>query len=49
MIADGGGAWLASAADEAGFVATLKKGSNLVIKGTSQRGTDTTDTYTLAG
>jgi len=49
MIADGSGAWLASAGDEAGFVAALKKGSQLVVKGTSQRGTDTTDTYSLAG
>lgn len=49
MIADGNGAWLASAADEAGFVSTMKTGTNLVVKGTSQRGTATTDTYTLAG
>lgn len=49
MIADGTGAWLASAADEPGFVAKLKSGKSLVVKGTSQRGTDTTDTYTLSG
>jgi hypothetical protein len=49
MIADGNGAWLANASDEAGFVAQLKKGKALTIKGTSQRGTDTTDTYTLSG
>ncbi|HVX82426.1 MAG TPA: invasion associated locus B family protein [Devosiaceae bacterium] len=49
MIADGSGAWLASAADEAGFVAALKAGTTLVVKGTSQRGTETTDTYSLAG
>jgi hypothetical protein len=49
MIADGSGAWLASAGDEAGFVAALKKGTTLTVKGTSQRGTDTTDTYSLSG
>ena len=49
MIADGSGAWLASAADEAGFVAALKAGTTLVVKGTSQRGTETTDTYSLKG
>ena len=49
MIADGSGAWLAAAADEPGFVAALKKGTKLTVKGTSQRGTDTTDTYTLSG
>ena len=49
MVADGAAAWLASTGDEPGFVATLKTGTKLVVKGTSQRGTDTTDTYTLAG
>jgi len=49
MIADGGGAWLAAAADEPGFVAALKKGNKLTVKGTSTRGTETTDTYTLSG
>ena len=27
----------------------MKKGSNLVVKGTSQRGTETTDSYSLTG
>lgn len=49
MIADGSGAWLASAGDEAGFVAAMKRGKSLVVKGTSQRGTSTTDTYSLSG
>lgn len=49
MLADGNGAWLASVADEAGFVATLKSGTTLTVKGTSQRGTETTDTYSLSG
>jgi hypothetical protein len=49
MIADGNGAWLASTGDEPGFVAALKKGKSLTVKGTSQRGTDTTDNYSLAG
>ena len=49
MVADGNGAWLASSGDEAGFVAAMKKGRSLVVKGTSQRGTDTTDTYSLSG
>jgi len=49
MLADGNGAWLASTADEAGFVAAMKSGTTLTIKGTSQRGTETTDTYTLSG
>lgn len=49
MIGDGAGAWLASAGDETGFVAALKAGSSLVVKGTSTRGTETTDTYSLSG
>jgi hypothetical protein len=49
MVTEGSAAWLASTGDEAGFVAAFKAGSNLVIKGTSQRGTNTTDTYSLSG
>lgn len=49
MVTEGEAAWLASSADEPGFVAALKAGSQLVVKGTSQRGTNTTDTYNLGG
>jgi len=42
-------AWLASAGDEAGFVSAFKAGSQMVVRGTSQRGTDTVDTYSLSG
>jgi hypothetical protein len=42
-------AWLASMDDEPGFVAAMKKGTKLVVRGTSGRGTKTTDTYSLAG
>ena len=48
-IKDNEAAWLASMDDEAGFVAALKKGSKLVVHGTSGKGTKTTDTYSLAG
>lgn len=49
MVTEGSAAWLASAGDEPGFVEAMKKGSNLVVKGTSQRGTQTTDNYSLSG
>ena len=49
MVTEGEAAWLASAGDEPNFVAALKAGSTLVVKGTSQRGTNTTDTYNLGG
>lgn len=44
------GAWLASTDDEAGFVEALKKGSKLVVTGTSNRsGIELSDTYSLSG
>ena len=49
MVTEGAAAWLASTGDESGFVAALKAGTTLVVRGTSQRGTDTTDTYSLRG
>lgn len=49
MVTEGEAAWLASAGDEPGFVTALKGGAQLVVRGTSQRGTETTDTYSLSG
>jgi hypothetical protein len=49
MVTEGEAAWLASAADEPNFVSAMKAGSTLTVKGTSQRGTNTTDTYDLGG
>jgi hypothetical protein len=49
MVTEGSAAWLASTGDEGGFVQAFKAGSNLVVRGTSQRGTNTTDTYSLSG
>jgi hypothetical protein len=49
MVTEGSAAWLASAGDEGGFIDAMKAGSTLVVKGKSQRGTDTTDTYSLRG
>jgi hypothetical protein len=49
MVTEGSAAWLASAGDEDPFVTAMKAGAKLVVKGTSQRGTDTTDTYSLIG
>jgi hypothetical protein len=49
MVTEGEAAWLASTGDEPVFVEALKAGTTLVVKGTSQRGTNTTDTYDLGG
>ena len=45
----GAAGWLASTGDESAFVQAFKAGSNLVVRGTSQRGTNTVDTYSLSG
>ena len=43
------GAWVKNAAEEAQMVDALRKGSDLVVKSESGRGTKTTDTYSLKG
>jgi hypothetical protein len=42
-------AWAWNAQDDGAITAALRKGSSVVVKGTSQRGTLTTDTYSLTG
>lgn len=49
MVIEGSAAWLASAGDEGGFVDGMKRGTEMVVRGTSQRGTNTIDTYSLSG
>lgn len=49
MLSEDSAAWLADSAAEGSFVESLKAGTKLVVKGTSLRGTQTTDTYSLAG
>lgn len=49
MVTEGEAAWLAVEADEANFVEAMKKGSKLVVKGTSQKGNNMTDNYNLSG
>lgn len=46
---DEGGAWMEDTADEARLVEAMKGGNNMVVTGTSARGTLTRDTYSLAG
>ena len=46
---DEGGAWMRDAADEARLIEAMKAGANMVVTGTSARGTLTRDTYSLAG
>jgi invasion protein IalB len=49
MYTQNDGAWIKNAADEGKLVETLRRGTDAVVKGTSARGTATTDTYSLKG
>jgi invasion protein IalB len=49
MYTQNDGAWVKNAAEEAQMVEAMRKGSDLVIKSISSRGTKTTDTYSLKG
>lgn len=49
LMTQSDGAWLKNAADEARMVTAMREGSELVVKGASARGTQTTDKYSLKG
>jgi hypothetical protein len=43
------GAWIKNAAEEAQMVDAMRAGQTAVVKGTSAKGTESTDTYSLKG
>jgi invasion protein IalB len=49
LYTDKDGAWISSAAEEARLIDAMRKGSDLVVKGTSGRGTVSTDNFSLKG
>lgn len=49
LFTSGDGAWVESNSKEKSMIAAMRRGANMVIKGTSWRGTLTTDTYSLKG
>jgi invasion protein IalB len=49
MYTQNDGAWVKNAAEEAKLIEAMRKGSDVVIKATSSRGTQTTDTFSLKG
>jgi invasion protein IalB len=49
MYTQNDGAWIKNAAEEKQMVDAMRKGGDLVVKGTSARGTQTTDRYSLKG
>jgi len=49
MYTQNDGAWVKNAAEETQMVETMRKGSDMVVKSESARGTKTTDTFSLKG
>src|SRR5690606_28517745 len=49
LYAQNDGAWVKNAPDEPKLVTALRGGAEAVVKAESQRGTKTTDTYSLKG
>lgn len=49
MNTQGDGAWVKNPAEEPKLVETLRKGVDVTVKGTSTRGTVSTDVYSLRG
>jgi invasion protein IalB len=49
MYTQNDGAWVKNSADEAKLVDAMRKGSEMVVKATTSRGTQTTDTFSLKG
>ena len=49
LATEGEKAWAYDQAEDNKITDAIKKGSNMVVKGTSSRGTLTTDTYSLKG
>src|SRR5262245_11388990 len=49
MYTQNDGAWIKNVAEEARMIDAMRKGADLTVKGTSGRGTQSTDQYSLKG
>ncbi|MCK1719774.1 invasion associated locus B family protein [Bradyrhizobium sp. 141] len=49
MYSQGDGLWIKNAAEEERMVEAMRKSAELVVKGVSAKGTETTDTFSLKG
>jgi len=49
MYTQADGAWVKNAAEETRLVDAMRKGADLAVKGTSAKGTASTDVYSLRG
>jgi hypothetical protein len=49
LYTQGDGAWIKNAAEEAHMIDAMRAGDSALVKGTSAKGTESTDTYSLKG
>jgi len=49
FFTEGDGAWMPTPREDAVVVESLKRGHSMIVRGTSSRGTNTTDRYSLMG
>jgi hypothetical protein len=49
LFTDGANAWAPTPEEDIALVKAMKGGSSMIVKGTSSRDTETTDTYSLLG
>jgi invasion protein IalB len=49
MYTQNDGAWIKNVAEEQRMVDAMRKGTDLIVKGTSGRGTQSTDQFSLKG
>jgi hypothetical protein len=49
MYTQGDGLWIKNAAEEERMVEAMRKSPDLVVKGVSAKGTETTDTFSTKG
>ena len=49
LFTKGDKAWIENVQEQNGLIAAMKRGSTMIVRGTSGRGTNTTDTYSLSG
>jgi invasion protein IalB len=49
LYTQGDGAWIKNAAEEARMIDAMRRGADLVVRGVSGRGTQTTDVFSLKG
>jgi hypothetical protein len=49
MFTQADGAWMEDQSQESALIQAMKSGTKMVVTGTSRRGTEATDTYSLSG